>query len=55
MDTFKRRINTKAFAENLTDTLQDIKETELTLPEKKKVLSELEDLEVRMKKLKKSL
>jgi hypothetical protein len=53
--TLKITVDTEAFAENLTDTLQDAKDSELTLSEKEKVLDELENLEEKMKKLKESL
>ena len=38
MDASKMKIDTKVFAENLSDVLQEVKNAELSLTEKEKVL-----------------
>ena len=55
METSKIRIDTKVFVKNLTDTLQDVKDSELMLIEQERVFAELEGVEEGMKKLKEDL
>jgi len=48
-------VNLELFAENLRNVLEDIKSSKLILNEQRKIADELEDIEERMKKLKKTL